>query len=311
MESIRIEELLELPEFRVLAVKIAARKVFIELHKADPSTLCPRCQGPCSVTKEKERTRRIRDLPILEKPVLLVLHLRRLRCALCGRRTWEKSESLDKRRWTERLIGAVRDELLQGTPTKQLALRYGVPARTVFRWVFERSHGGRPRKLSRAIGLDEFSICKGHSYDTHIVDLVGRRTIAVLPGRSKDALVKWFRSRPQEELALVEAVVTDMSSVYAAAVREVFGEKILIIDRFHVVKLAVDALEEGARALRKGLDKEEEAKRLKKLRKLWLTPWQELELPVFWERLEWLRRFPQMQEAIDWVQDLRGWFDRS
>jgi transposase len=66
VESIRIEELLELPEFRVLEVRMAARKVFIELHKADPSALCPRCQGPCTVAKEKERTRRIRDLPILD-----------------------------------------------------------------------------------------------------------------------------------------------------------------------------------------------------------------------------------------------------
>jgi transposase len=137
----------------------------------------------------------------------------------------------------------------------------------------------------------------------------GVEPVVVLPGRSKDELVSWFRNRPKEELALVKAVVTDMSSVYAAAVREVFGEEMLIVDRFHVVKLAVDALEEGARALRKELDKEE-AKRMKKLRKLWLKPWQQLDFSLLMDRLEWLRRFPQMQQAINWVQDLRSWFDR-
>jgi transposase len=204
----------------------------------------------------------------------------------------------------------VREEILQGTPIKQLAGRYGVPERTLFRWVFERGRGGgRPRKLSPMMGIDELSVRKGHNYDTHIVDLVRRRTIAVLPGRSKDEIVKWFRSRPKEELEAVRAVVTDMSSVYAAAIREVFGDAVLVIDRFHVVKLAVDALENGARALRKELSKEE-AKRMKKLRKLWLRPWQQLDFSVVLERMDWLRRFPQMSEAIEWVQDLRTWFDR-
>lgn len=309
MERSCIERLLEIPELRVLDVRIEAREVFIDVEMAKEAVPCPKCQSPCEATGEAARVRTVRDLPILEKPVRLLLHRHRFRCAMCKERFWEQSESLGKRRWTERLMRLVREELLKGTPTKQLSRRYGVAERTLFRWVFERSHGGRGRKLGTALGIDEFATHKGHEYDTHVVDLLRSRTIVVLPGRSKDDLVKWFRSRRKEELALVKSVVTDMSSVYAAAVREVFGDGMLIIDRFHVVKLAIDALEEGARALRKELTKEE-AKRMKKLRKMWLKPWRQLDFSLLMERTEWLQRFPQMQQAIEWVQDLRDWFHR-
>jgi hypothetical protein len=67
------------------------------------------------------------------------------------------------------------------------------------------------------MGMDAFSVKKGHVYDTHIVDLQRHRTLRVLEGRSKDAVVAWLRSHTAQELAAVEVVVTDTSSVYAAA----------------------------------------------------------------------------------------------
>jgi hypothetical protein len=38
-----------------------------------------------------------------------------------------------------------------------LARRHGLSERTVFRWTFERSRGGRPRQLGRAIRIDEYA----------------------------------------------------------------------------------------------------------------------------------------------------------
>jgi transposase len=47
----------------------------------------------------------------------------------------------------------------------------------VFRWTFEKSRGGRPRQLGRAIGIDEYARRKGHRYNTIIVDLDTGRPI--------------------------------------------------------------------------------------------------------------------------------------
>jgi transposase len=165
-----IEALLGLPEFRVINQVIRPDRLDVHLVRRDPSIVCPRCQTCCSRVKES-RPRCLRDLPILALPVLLWVHMRRFECSECHHRPWETSETFRAHtKWTERLYHQVRAEFLGGCPGKKLARRYGLSARTVFRWTFERSHGGRSRKLGRAIGIDEYSRRKGHRYNTLIVD---------------------------------------------------------------------------------------------------------------------------------------------
>jgi transposase len=199
---------------------------------------------------------------------------------------------------------------LRGCPGDELARRYGLSARTVFRWTFERSRGGRPRQLGRAIGIDEYARRKGHRYNTLIVDLDSGQPITTVKGRQAEDVIAWFNSRPQAERDRVEVVVLDMSKPFFAAVKAVFGDHVHVIDRFHVVQQAVSALDEVLRSVQKQLD-HEEAKALKKLRKRWLKSADQLNVDELIARYEWRRRFPQLRETIDWVQDLKIWFDRK
>src|SRR5918999_5612750 len=123
-------------------------------------------------------------------------------------------------------------------------------------------------------------------------------------------VIAWFKSRPQAELDRVEVVVLDMSKTYASAIQDLFGESVQVIDRFHVVKLAVDALDEVLRSVQQQLEPEE-SKALKKLRRRWLKSPNQLNVDELIARYEWRRRFPQLREMVDWVQDLRMWFDRK
>lgn len=310
MDVYGIEALLGLPEFRVMDQVIGPKRLDLHLERRDTSIVCPRCQTSCSRVQDS-RPRRIRDLPILERPVLLWLHLRRFECQECDHRPWEKSDTFSAHvKWTERLYQQVRAEFLGGCPGRELARRYGLSERTVFRWTFERSRGGRPRKLGRAIGIDEYSRRKGHRYNTSIVDLDKGRPIATFKGRRADDVIAWFKSRPPVELDQVEVVVLDMSKTYASAIKALFGESVEVIDRFHGVKLAVDALDEVLRSVQKQLDPED-AKALKKLRRRWLTSANQLNVDELIARYEWRRRFPQLREMINWVQDLRLWFEHK
>lgn len=123
-------------------------------------------------------------------------------------------------------------------------------------------------------------------------------------------MVAWFKSRPQKELDQVEVVVLDMSKSFYSAIQEFFGDQVQVIDRFHVVKQAVDALDSVLRSVQKQLDPEE-AKELKKLRKRWLKSANQLNVDELIARADWRRRFPELREVIDWVQDLRKWFERK
>jgi transposase len=305
-----IEALLDLPEFRVIDQVLGPTQLELHLERRENAIVCPRCQTCCSGVKES-RLRCLRDLPILERPTVLWLHVRRFECRACQHRPWEKSETFGTHtKWTERLYNQVRQEFLRGCPGKALARRYGLSARSVFRWTFERSRGGRPRKLGRVIGIDEYARRKGHRYNTLIVDVDKGKPIVTFKGRRADDVVAWFRSRPQEELARVEVVVLDMSKTYAAAIQEVFGDQVQVIDRFHVVQQAVDALDSVLRSVKNQLN-QDEAKELKKLRKRWLKSADQLDVDALIARYDWRRRFPELRETLDWVQDLRKWFNRQ
>jgi transposase len=310
MDVYGIEALLGLPEFRVVDQVIRPTQVELHLQRRETSIVCPRCQTCCSHVQES-RPRCLRDLPILERPVLLRLHLRRFACPACPYRPWEQSDTFGPRvKWSARLYQQVRTEYLGGCPSRELARRYGLSERTVFRWTFERSRGGRPRQLGRAIGIDDYGRRKGHRYNTSIVDLDKGRPIATFKGRRAEEVLAWFRSRPKAQRERVEVVVLDMSKTYASAIRELFGETVQVIDRFHVVKLAVNTLDEVLRSVQKQLDLKE-AKELKKLRRRWLKSANQLNVDELIARYEWRRRFPPLREMIDWVQDLRIWFERK
>jgi transposase len=305
-----IEGLLALPEFRVIRQVMNPKQLEFHLERRDTFIVCPRCQRCCSRVQDS-RPRCIRDLPILERPVVLWLHLRRFECTECHHRPWEKSETFGAHvKWTERLYTHVRQEYLHGCPCRALARRYGLSERTVFRWTFERSRGGRPRKLGRALGIDEYSRRKGHRYNTLIVDLDRGKPIATFKGRRAEDVIAWFKSRPQAERDQVEVVVVDMSKTYASAIQQLFGAQVHVIDRFHVVQLAVDALDGVLRSVHKQLAPEE-AKDLKKLRKRWLQSANQLNVDELIARYEWRRRFPELREVIDWVQNLRTGFERT
>src|ERR671914_78141 len=230
-----IDALLDLPEFRVTDQVIRPHELELHIERRDTYLVCPRCQGCCERIKDG-RARCSRDLPMLERPVTLQLHVRRFKCSDCHHRPWEKSETFgDRVKWTKRLYDQVRQEFLHGCPCQELARRYGLSARTVFRWTFERSRGGRPRKLGRVLGIDEYTRRKGHRHNTIIVDLDKGRPITTFKGRGVEDVVKWFQSRPQAELD---------------------GDEVIA-------------------------------------------------------RADWRRRFPELREVIDWVQDLRQWFARK
>jgi transposase len=305
-----IEMLLDLPEFHLIHLTFGDHQLHLHLQRQEHTIVCPRCQRVCERIKES-RTRCIRDLPIFERPVMLWLQIRRFQCQPCQLRPWEVSETFDDRvKWTERLYHQVRAESLQGCPGSQLARRYGLSERTVFRWTFEKSRGGRRRQLGRAIGIDEYSRRKGHNYNTLIVDLDKGEPIDTFKGRRAEDVIAWFKQRSEEELKRVEVVVLDMSKAFYAGIREIFGDTVQVIDRFHVVKYAVDALDQVIRSVHRQLN-EEEKQAFKKLRKRWLTSKDQLDVEEWLERHEWRRRFPELREMLDWVQDLRLWFDRK
>ena len=207
------------------------------------------------------RTVRVRDLPMADRPVVLVWRKRLWRCpeSACEVSTWsEDSDAIAPRAvLTERARAEMcRRVGRDGHSVAQVAREFGVGWHTAMEAV--RDHG-RPRvdhlsrlRLPSAIGLDETSFLAANARHptllvTGFVDLDRHRLIDVVPGRSALAVSTWLGSKPERWLAGITTAVIDPYSGYARGLAEGLGHARLMVDRFHAVRLANQALDEVRR----------------------------------------------------------------
>lgn len=68
--------------------------------------------------------------------------------------------------------------------------------------------------------------------------------VAMVKGTKAEAVIKTLHKIPLKQRRKVKEVTLDMAGNMGLIVRKSFPEAILVIDRFHVQKLALDALQE-------------------------------------------------------------------
>jgi transposase len=124
------------------------------------------------------------------------------------------------------------------------------------------------------IGVDELSYRKHHEYVTIVTDHASGRVVWAHPGKNADTLRKFFEELGEDRSAKLRAVTVDMSKAYITAVKEAAPQARLVFDRFHVQRLAHDALDEVRRAEVRQVDEPEERSALKHSRfALQKNPW--------------------------------------
>jgi transposase len=203
----------------------------------------------------------VRDLPLADRPVVLVWAKRLWRCAGpgCPAGTWsEESDEIAPRAvLTERARAEICRRVGPAQHSVAQAARdFGVSWHAAMAAV--RDHG-RPRvdHLARlgapsAVGLDETSFLAGTAEHptmlvTGIIDLDAGRLVDVLPARSATAVTAWLAAKPTPWLAGIRHVVIDPYQPYATAVATGLPTARLVVDHFHVIRLANAALDEVRR----------------------------------------------------------------
>jgi len=105
-----------------------------------------------------------------------------------------------------------------------------------------------PENMGTHISIDETSVSNGELY-TIITNKAAKgqkgSIIAIIEGINSDVVIQVIEDHiPQDKLDLVQEVTLDMSDSMRKIVRRCFPNAIRVIDRFHVQKLALDALQE-------------------------------------------------------------------
>jgi len=110
-----------------------------------------------------------------------------------------------------------------------------------------------PLNKVKLIGIDEFSFKEGHHYMTVVTDLDTGRVLHAVEGKSKEDIRPFLESLARKGKKL-QAVAMDMSSTYFWAVREILPHAKVVFDRFHVISLMNQAIDELRRDHQAELD---------------------------------------------------------
>lgn len=239
-------------------LNVGDKRVDIHLaHQAGVTWGCPQC-GRALSCHDHVAERTWRHLDTCQFQTLLHARLPRVKCPEHGvvqvAASWAERHS----RFTllfERWIIDVIDQC--STVSGACALlgigwdqAFGVMERAVAR--------GRARKAAepiKHIGVDEKAFRKGHSYMTVVCDLEAGTVEHVAEERTTQSLGEYFASLTDEQRSGIEAVAMDMWPAYIKATHEhvpLAAEKI-VFDRFHIVKLLNEAVDQVRRRENKTL----------------------------------------------------------
>jgi len=225
----------------------------------EPDDWCRRCG--CQGTVRDTVIRRLAHEPLGWRPTVLEVTIRRYRCTGCGH-VWRQDTSraaeprarLSRRglRWA--LEGIVVQHLTVARVAEGLDVSWNTANDAVL------AEGRRvlindPARFDgvKVIGVDEHCwrhTRKGDKYVMVVIDLTPvrdrtgpARLLDMVEGRSKQVFASWLDERPQEWRDKVEIVAMDGFTGFKTAAVEQLPDAVEVMDPFHVVQLAGDALD--------------------------------------------------------------------
>ncbi|SBW74985.1 putative transposase, IS204/IS1001/IS1096/IS1165 [Klebsiella pneumoniae] len=260
-------DLLNLPGIKPVDMRHEGKCLVIV---AEPVTVqVPLC-GDCNIPMHRHGTRKNKfmDTPLYMEPVRLEVQRPRFRCESCGKMSMPELSFLDdKRRATKRLVDVIRQQCL-GTTFHALAEQTGVAVNTVKNIAHDLIE-----ELSQTVryetpvimGIDEVNLAGG--YRCVITNLATNNVFDMLEHRTQEHLNPFFKDLPDADK--VEWVCTDMWRPFKRSFAQYLPNAKLVIDKFHVVKIASEALEAERKNYQAQLSKEDRIYVKKSIR--WLT----------------------------------------
>lgn len=259
-----------LDELGLVAVgqRLEPDRAVLACRVVEPDRWCRRCgcEGrPCGTV-----VRRLAHEPLGWRPTVLEVTVRRYRCGGCGHVWRQRTDTaaqprakLSRRglRWA--LEGIVVGHLSMARVAEGLGVSWNTANDAVLaegRRVLI-ADAGRLDGVT-AIGVDEHvwrHTRRGDRYVTVIIDLTGvrdgtgpARLLDMVEGRSKQALQAWLAERPRPWRDGVEVVAMDGFTGFKTAAAEELPAAAAVMDPFHVVRLAGDALDRCRRRVQQG-----------------------------------------------------------
>jgi transposase len=253
----------------VTGQRLEPDRAVLACRVVEPDGWCRRCG--CEGVPRDTVVRRLAHEPFGWRPTTLLVTLRRYRCTGCGH-VWRQDTSkvAEPRAKLSRqaLRWALEAIVVQHLTVARIAEALAVAWDTANDAVLAEGKRVLIDDAARfdgvaVIGVDEHvwrHTRRGDKYVTVIIDLTGirdgtgpARLLDMIEGRSKQAFKQWLSRRPQQWRDAVEVVAMDGFTGFKTATTEELPRAVSVMDPFHVVRLAGQALDECRRRVQQAI----------------------------------------------------------
>ena len=234
---------LHLKGVRVLKVPVdAVDRLEVEVESTREWSRCPHCGFRCIKVWDR-RAKRVRDLEVSGRRTTLVWRRCRFWCGNCKERHLEEHAQFQRgltRRFAHRLVRDARRMSIRAA-----SRHHGVGWHRIMGLVRAESARVATRRRARPVRVllvDETSIRRRHRYVTVVACGDTGKVLAMIDGRTKASLSRFFRDQGPGWCRKVEIVVSDGSRSYQAAIAQYLPDARHVLDRFHVARWFTEGL---------------------------------------------------------------------
>lgn len=212
---------------------------------------CPTCGAknqPVHDTKQREW----RHLNFFQHEAYIQADLPRVRCKQCGKTTQVEAPWARPQTGFTQLFEALVITLCRQMPVNAVASYLNVSDDTIWRMLHFYVEGARSLEdfsQVTAVGLDETASRRGHNYISLFHDLEQRRLLYACEGRDHSTVERFTEDLKAHggDAGNITAACSDMSKAFIKGVGVYLPNAQLTFDKFHVIQLANQAVDEVRR----------------------------------------------------------------
>lgn len=248
-------DILNLPNWKVITTRQEGAEYVIEADYTIQPKACQKCGVMDRLYRHGAKATTYRDSPIRGAPVSILANVQRYKCRDCGETFLQPLGSIQTdMRMTVRCVEYIKTQCLRDTFVR-IAEHIGCDDKTVRMLATEHiaalNLAFKPY-LPEWLGIDETQI--DGKLRCIITDVKNRVPVDMLPDRDKGSVASWLNKFRDKRT--VKGLAIDMWRPYKDAAETVFPGLPVVIDKFHLVKMANKAMDDIRITLAKDQEKE-------------------------------------------------------
>ena len=245
---------LNLPAWEITEIIERQSRHFVRATYLCEEMPCPECFAiGANIRKHGTRVKSVRDAPVRGKAVSVTLLIQRYKCLRCSLTFLDQVSEIEKNsRFTKRLVSYIECESIKKN-FLTVADEAGV-SESIVRSIFNDFIGDKKSfpvfDTPTVLGIDDVFI--NRKACCVLTDIEKKIVFDILPDRRMETVYDYLINLKNKEN--IEIVTMDMSKPFASSVTDALPGVEIIIDTFHVQRLANKSINIYLRDLRSSLN---------------------------------------------------------